>query len=376
MRVCFVIENLIPAGTELWITRLIRQVNRQRVEPSLCILDGRSAQSRQLEPTDCPVLRLGLARLTTPRALGAARRFLQFLSAQAVDVVQVHHADPTYFAVPLARMARVPRIVQTKYDIGYWLRGTDLWMHRRLRRWIDVTIANCQACRAASIAQEGSPPDGVVVVDNGIPLDELLAIAPLQAADWPNSVQIGMVANLRPVKDPATFVRAAQRVSQQCPAVTFHMAGQGPMHDELQQLAAQLDLGDRLTLHGHVADTAGFLARTAIVVLCSRSEGLPHALLEAMAAGRAVVATRVGGNAEVIEHGVSGLLVPPQDPPALAEAMLRLLRDPALAIRLGQAARRQVSQRFSLQAMTERFESFYETLLGRTIASQVGAEAR
>ena len=369
VRVCFVIENLIPAGTELWTTRLIQHLDRRRVRPSLCILDGRREESRRLEPTDCPVLRLGLAQLKTPRTLSAARRFLHFLSRQHVDVVQVHHADPTYFAVPLARWAGVPRIVQTKYDVGYWLRGGDLWLHRLIRRWVDATIANCQACRAASISQEGSPPAAVHIVDNGIPLDELLAIPCLQVADLQHDVRVGMVANLRPIKDPATFLQAAQRIAAQHAQVTFHLAGQGPLYEPLQRLARQLQLDDRLTLHGHVEDTTSFLARTGIVVLCSRSEGLPHALLEAMAAGRAVVATRVGGNAELIEHGVSGLLVPPRDPAALADAIGSLLRDPRRAVRLGQAARRHVFPRYSLPAMSRRFESFYEQLMRSATAS-------
>ncbi len=371
VRVCFVIENLIPAGTELWVTRLIQQLDRQRVQPSLCVLDGRSDQSRRLEPENCPVLRLGLNQLKTPRALPAARRFLRFLSEQRVEVVQVHHADPTYFAVPLAHLAGIPRIVQTKYDVGYWLTGVDLWLHRRMRRWIDATIANCEACRVASIAQEGSPPHSVHVVQNGIPLEDLLTIPPLRAADWPSEPHVAMVANLRPIKDPETYLYAAQLVLREFPRVTFHVAGEGPMYGQLQQLAAELGLGDRLKLHGHVVDTTGFLAQTQLFVLSSRSEGLPHALLEAMAAGRAVVATRVGGNVELIEDELSGLLVPPENPHDLAQAILRLLRNPVQAERMGRSARQQVSQRYSLQAMSRRFENFYERLLGRTIGEHV-----
>ncbi len=362
VRVCFVIENLIPAGTELWVTRLIQQLDRRRVEPSLCILDGSSEQSRGLEPADCPVLRLGLAQLKTPRTLSAARRFLQFLSENQVEVVQVHHADPTYFAVPLARVARIPRIVQTKYDVGYWLKGADLWLHRRFRRWIDATIANCEACRMASIAQEGSPPETVHVVENGIPLEDLLQIPSLPASELTSAPRVAMVANLRPIKDPTRFVHAAQQIAAQHSDVTFHMAGQGPLQEHLQQLTEKLQLQDRLVLHGHVADMVHFLSQAAIVVLCSLSEGLPHALLEAMAAGRAVVATRVGGNVELIQQGISGILVPPGDATALAEAILSLLRDPERAERMGQAAREQVSQRFSLPAMSRRFEAFYEQL--------------
>src|SRR5690606_5856383 len=144
-----------------------------------------------------------------------------------VDVVQVHHADPTYLGVPVARAARVPVIVQTKYDIGYWLTPFDLWMHRRLRRWVDVTLANCQACRDAAVMQERAPRDAVMVMDNGIDLSRLCAIPPLAVEAWQVPVRIGMAAHLRPIKDPQTLLAAAERLVARSYPVSFHLAGEG-----------------------------------------------------------------------------------------------------------------------------------------------------
>jgi glycosyltransferase involved in cell wall biosynthesis len=361
VRVCFVIENLLPAGTERWIVHLIERLDRRRVAPLLCLTDGRGEASRRLEPPDCPVLRLSLPNLKTVHTLAAARAFYRFLRDQHVDVVQVHHADPSYFGVPVARAAGVPVVVQTKYDTGYWLTGFDLWMHRRLRRWIDVTLANCQACRAAAIAQERAPPEGVLVIDNGIELRRLSAIPPLARDAWQSPLRVGMAANLRPIKDPHNLLVAAERLMGHSQPLTFHLAGDGPLRASLQREIERRGLGDRVVLHGHVADMPRFLQSLQMFVLCSRSEGLPHALLEAMAAGRAVVATAVGGNCELIEDGVSGLLVPPGDPAALAGAIARLAGDPALAVRLGAAARRSVADRFDLAAMAARFADFYQS---------------
>jgi glycosyltransferase involved in cell wall biosynthesis len=319
-----------------------------------------------LEPPDCDVLRLGLAHLKTLRLPGAARKLFQFLRQRRIDVVQVHHADPTYLAVPVARWAGVPIVAQTKYDVGYWLTGADLWAHRQLRRWIDVTIANCQACREAAVVQERAPADDVVVIDNGIPTERLLEIPILTTQTWPLRLRIGTVANLRPVKDPETLVKAAKLLATEDPSLTFHLAGDGPLRSSVEQMIQNAGLSRRVLLHGHVADTVDFLRRLEIFVLCSRSEGLPHALLEAMAAGRAVVATAVGGNRELITHDVNGLLVPPGDAAALAAAIGRLAADPALATRLADAARRSVADRFSLAAMTERFSDFYQTLSRRS----------
>jgi glycosyltransferase involved in cell wall biosynthesis len=367
--VCFVVENLLPAGTELWIRRLIDQLDRSRIRPLLCLTDGRGPQSRSLEPADCPVLRLGLPHLRTTRTLAAARRLSMFLRSELVDIVQVHHADPTYLGVPVARCSGVPRIVQTKYDTGYWLHGTDLWLHRKMRRWIDATVANCEACREAAVAQEFAPRQEVAVIENGISLERLSLIPDLELADFPQeesgrSVAIGMVANLRPVKDQANLLRAAHHLAREGLRVQLHFAGDGESRDALRQLTRELGLEASVTWHGHVADTAAFLARTPLVVLCSLSEGLPHALLEAMAAGRAVVATEVGGNAELIRSGREGLLVPIADSAALAQALARLVRDPSEALAFGRAARARVAERYSETRMVERFTRFYEELEG------------
>jgi glycosyltransferase involved in cell wall biosynthesis len=175
--------------------------------------------------------------------------------------------------------------------------------------------------------------------------------------------RIGIIANLRPVKDLDVFVRAAALVAITHPRVTFHIAGEGELRPALEKLADQLGLANRLFLPGTVQDVPGFLAKLHVAVLCSRSEGMSNAILEYMAAGKAIVATAVGGNVQLLEHERHGLLVPPGDPHYLAEAMRRLLDDPALALRLAQAARRRVEERYSRQAMVRRFEAFYHDLL-------------
>lgn len=361
LRVCFVIENLIPAGTELWILRLIERLDRARVQPLLCVIDGNSRSSKQLEPSDCPTIRLGLSSLRTVNAFSAASRFYRFLRHHHVDVVQVHHADPAYLGVPVARLARVPKVLQTKYDVGYWLKGADLWMHRFLRRWVDETIANCEACRQASIAQEWSPEEKVQVLDNGIELDRLTRIPPIQFEDRQH-VRVGMLANLRPVKDAETFVRAAHRLSAERPHLSFHLIGDGEQRASLEQLASELGVVDHVVFHGHVAEPSQLIGEMSIGVLCSLSEGLPHALLEFMAAGRPVVATQVGGNAEIVDDGHTGRLVPAGDPEALANAIAQMLDTPLATKRMGIAAQKNVAERFALDAMTRRFEAFYERI--------------
>src|SRR5256886_4183628 len=143
------------------------------------------------------------------------------------------------------------------------------------------------------------------------------------------------------------------------------MVVDSPYKRELEGYAVQLGLGERVVFAGFRLDVPEILAEVAVSVLPSLSEGLSNVLLESMAAGAPVVATRVGGNPEVVEDGETGLLVPPRDPAALAQAICRLLDSPELASRFGQAGRERVIKSFSLERMVQKTESLYLDLLNR-----------
>jgi glycosyltransferase involved in cell wall biosynthesis len=360
VRVCFMIDELSTAGTETQLIALIRNLDRRRVRPYLCLLRGTAERSRALEPDDCPVLRLGARSLCLPAIVSRVWRLARFLRRECIDVVQTYFPESTYVGVPVAWLAGVPHVLRTRNNLGYWMTP---W-HRRLGHLCnalsDGLVANCDACREAVIADEGIARERVVVLENGVDLSRF----PLSPDTPSTSRQVGVTANLRPVKGLDLFVRAAAEVAVRHPDVSFHVAGEGPLRGELIRLAGDLDLGDRFVLRGNVADVPGFLRGIEIAVLPSLSEGMSNALLEYMAAGRAVVATAVGGNLRLVEDGVTGLLVPPNDPPRLAGAIGRLLEDSALARRLGVAARRRVEESYGRAAMVRRFEEFYLSLVG------------
>jgi glycosyltransferase involved in cell wall biosynthesis len=361
VRVCFLIDNLYTGGTETQLVALIRGLDRTRVRPYLCLLRGDLPGARELEPDCCPVLRLGVGSLCSAATLGKARRLAQFLRRHRIGVLQTYFADSTYFGVLVGRLAGVRHIIRTRNNLGYWLTPLHRRLGRLARRFADLTLTNCEAGRQAVLADEGADPRSVVVLENGVDLERFAAVPPLSSA--PGPVRVGAVANLRPVKGLDVFVRAAARAAAGRPGVTFEVAGDGPMRPELERLVADLGLGARLRLPGIQADVPAFLARTDIAVLCSRSEGMSNALLEYMAAGRAIVATRVGANERLVEDGVHGLLVPPGDEQALAAAVGRLADDGRLRARLGAAARERAERDHSRPAMVRRFERFYQALV-------------
>jgi glycosyltransferase involved in cell wall biosynthesis len=146
----------------------------------------------------------------------------------------------------------------------------------------------------------------------------------------------------------------------------FEVAGDGEQREELERLHAELGLGSRFVFRGSISDAAAFLRTVEVAVLPSHSEGMSNALLEYMAAGRAVVATAVGANPTLIDNGKNGLLVPADDAEALAGAVSRYLERPLMAAAFGAAARRKVEAEYSRAAMTRRFEDFFHDLAGRS----------
>src|SRR5579883_831208 len=363
VRVCFLIDELAPAGTEIQLLALIRHLDRRRVWPYLCLLRGDNAVSQALEPDDCPILRLDVGSLRHPRTLLRAWRFLRFLRRERIDVVQAYFADSSYFGIPTAWLAGVPHRIRTRNNIGHWLTP----LHRRLGRLLNAfatrTLTNCEAGRQALLAAEQPRPETVLVLENGVDLDRFREIPPMAARPATMAPRVGVVANLRPVKGLDVFVKAAARILGRQPQAVFTVAGEGELRAALEQQAAAAGLAEHFTLPGSVADMPRFLASLDVAVLCSHAEGMSNALLEYMAAGRPIVATAVGAAPELIADGIHGLLVPPGDAEKLAEAIGRLLEDRELAQRLGAAARQRAWERYSREAMVRRFEEFYLSLV-------------
>ncbi len=174
---------------------------------------------------------------------------------------------------------------------------------------------------------------------------------------------VGTITRLVWKRGHEELLEAAALVARGEPTARLLVVGDGPLRSTLEQKVKELGLNGTVRFLGAVPRAARLLPHFNIFVLSSVWEGMSNGLLEAMAAGRPVVATRVGGNPEVVVDGVSGLLVPPRDPQAMADAVLRLLREPELARRMGEAASRRVEKEFSLPRMVHRMESLYDEML-------------
>jgi glycosyltransferase involved in cell wall biosynthesis len=225
------------------------------------------------------------------------------------------------------------------------------------------------------IAQEGTRPDSVTVIENGVRLSRFAEVAPVSFSSNGLPMSVGMVSNYRPLKGSDVFVKAAKILSESRPSVTFQVAGFGN-RDPVSEMAREMGVEGLFTIHDRVDNVPSFLSELDVAVLPSRTEGLSNSLLEYMAAGRPIVAAAVGGTPEVIEDGVHGLLVPAGDAEATARAIDRILRDPSLAARLGAAAKARSWQQNSMETMTRRHEEFYLKLASANAEPSCVAEDR
>jgi glycosyltransferase involved in cell wall biosynthesis len=298
------------------------------------------------------------------RGLRHMAALMRLLSDARPSVFHAHLTWPLACTYGLlsAALSRVPAIVATVQlfvDIPYgrWVRARQRVLSTRVGRYIAVSRA-----LAGRLHQTfGIPRDKISVVHNGVP------VLPLPRQH--GSAEIGSsappvvltTARLDPQKGLDDLLVAAALV----PEARFVVAGDGPQRGHLVARAESLGLSDRVSFLGLRRDVPELLAGCDLFVLPSRYEGLPLAVLEAMAAGKPVVATAIAGTDEAVVPGLTGLLVPPGDGPALAAAIRAILGDPALAARLGKAGHERVERDLSAQTMVARVTRIYGELLIR-----------
>jgi glycosyltransferase involved in cell wall biosynthesis len=231
-----------------------------------------------------------------------------------------------------------------------------------------VAVSEDTAKRAVEV--ERLPPEKLTVIHNGVDLSLYAPPTERRPSTRGNLIH---VARLSPEKDQLTLLRSAQVLVERCPDFRLQVVGDGPSRRDLEGMAQALGLGERVIFHGASQDVPALLRAAGMFVLSSRSEGIALTLLEAMATGLPVVATRVGGNAEVVIDGETGLLVPPGDPAGLAHAIGALIADPERAGRMGDRGHLRAQEHFDVRRVVRRYEALYLDLLGGAEAAPTGS---
>lgn len=365
MNITHVVENLNRGGLERMVLDLVRvqQAEGHRCQV-LCLFEPGTLAS-ELDGTGIPVHALRKRRGLDARALADLRRHIK---AHATEVIHTHNAVAHYLAVLATLGLPFRSIVNTRHGMGALRRATRReTLYKLALMRTRAVAAVCEAARQDAVRRGILRPAKAVVVPNGIRIEAYVPASSemrdrlLQTLQLPvRTYIIGSVGRLNQLKDQTTLIRAFREVHTQRSDTALVLVGDGELRDELQRQANEEGLTDHVRFLGDRSDVPELLQGLDVFALSSISEGYSMALLEACAAALPIIATDVGGNREIVHDGESGLLVPAQNPGALATALVALLDDPSLAARLGRAGRTWVELHGSIQAMAKRYLALYQ----------------
>jgi glycosyltransferase involved in cell wall biosynthesis len=371
MTLLFPITDLPRDGAQRQLLELVKGLDKKRFRP--VVLTFRSGGSMEAEFKAIPRVRLISLERKKKSDFLYVFKVLRLLRRLEADVVQPFLTPATFYGLIPALLSHTPvKIVTERSGIG--LRNAPLGYRLYLRaedfltRYADIVVANSEAGREYLI-KRGIAPERVKVIYNGLNLTRLNSNRKdveriRQALGLLTGGQVvGIMARLFPVKRHDIFLQAAALVNQAIPETRFAIVGDGPWRSYLEALSQKLGLESKVAFLGEQREVGPYLAAFDVAALTSETEGCSNSVLEAMAVGKPVVATDVGGNRELIDNGETGFLVPFGDPKALSEAIIRLLRDPVLARMIGERAKERTIHRFSLENMVNQYESLYETAL-------------
>ena len=340
------------------MTELIRRLNPDRFAVHVACFDTTGTWFPRVDECAASVATFPISGFARLRTLVQLLRFVRWCRRQRIAVVQTCDLYANIFGLIGAALARVPVRIGSRRELNPDKTTGQIRLQRFAYRFATRIVTNSPSA-AAMLESEGVSPASIGVIPNGI---DVGAYAP--RVPRPTVREIITVANLRTEKSHETLIAAAAILRPSHPYLRFQIVGAGSRLAELKGLARAKGVDGMVEFLGHREDVPALLAAADLFVLPSRSEAFPNGAIEAMAAGLPVIAGAVGGLLDLIEDGRTGLLVPPCDPESLAGAIASLVDDPPRAHRLGEAARHEVTRRYSFDRMVGAFEGLYEDGLG------------
>lgn len=369
-RVVFqIITSLVPAGAERVVVHLLQYHDRSKYQP-VCVCLGNPVNSHYellVSQLGIPIHFLGKGARAT---VGLMKRLDALFREYRPTVVHMHLRGLTY-AYPLLLKYRTPVRVYTVHNLAGHDRGTNLQrlvstlaFRYKLGRVIPVAIAERVRQSIQEVYRYPNPP----LIPNGISLGDFLLPDEsrkkwrLQEGIEENAIVISHVGRFTHQKNHALLIEALAQIHSAHQWLLL-LVGDGDLRPAVEEMVKAKGLIDRVRFMGVRADIPQILNASDIFVLSSRYEGNPMSVMEAMAAGLPVISTAVGGVPELVEDSISGILVPPEDPMALSQAIQKLVEDPHLLAQMGKRARQTALERFDACTMTRAYETLYETIL-------------
>ena len=364
--IVFVVNALTHGGAEIQVSRLARGLRRRGWRVGVVSMIPPEALVPEMQADGVEVHCLNMSPgVPNPAAIFRLRRILGDMRPH---VVHSHIAHANILSRVTRMLTGFPVLVCTAHST--YEGGRMLTMAYRYTDWLaDLTTHVCEAGVSRQIETRSAPPGRVVFVPNGLDLDSFRPEAQLRDA---TRRELGLAdeftwlaaGRFEAAKDYPNLVRAFAALASRRPGTVLLIAGRGSLEAEVKAMASAAGLDGRVRFLGVRSDVPGLMNAADAYVMSSRWEGMPLVLQEAAAVGLPIVATDVGGNPQVVCNGVSGLLVPPNDPAALAAAMEKVLAfPPQERAEMGRRGRGYVESRFGIERVLDRWESIYQELL-------------
>ena len=368
IKILFLIDELLIGGTENQLILLAENLPRDSFEPIIGVL--RRTDYQDTLEIKTPIVSFNWSGVLLVKNLPLLWRIRNYLDREKFDILQTHFVDSTIYGGWAARLCRArPYLITTRRNFYHWAEDKP-WSFRFLRHtvhWTDRILVNSQKVFDECQKRESIPREKITLIPNAIEVERFNGISTEEAKkaiglDGRQPV-IGVVANFRPVKGLFSFLDAAGMIARRIPGTEFVLVGKGPQEKELRARCRELGIQDRVKFLVNYPDIPQDIASFDVAVQPSLSESFSNVLLEYMAAGKPIVATRVGDAEMVIEDGREGLLVKANSPEELSAAILSLCKNGSRADEMGKLARIKVENNWSLPKILNTYEQFYSNLI-------------
>ena len=374
MRILHVIDNLEVGGTETQMVQMVQRLASSRDEVTVATLRAGGPLSEQLTRTGIEVIEFPKRRtMLSFQAAYQLIRMAWFIRQRKVDVVHAHDLWANLMAVPAARLARAPVTISSQRNLAtlWWYTPFRKKVIRRVHLLAKHIVVNSAAVKKLMENEFRIPANRLHILNNGVDFAKFSEAGngrKMLFPDLPSGSKLVVnVANMNSeIKGHAVLIAAAKEICASSANVFFALVGDGPLRQVFEGSVRRSGLQDRFRFLGRRRDVPEILSCADFFVFPSFAEGLPNSVLEAAAAGLPIIATQVGGIPEIIEHGVTGLLIPAGDSQALVLALHRLMENSSFSATLARAGQQRVRSTYSFESAITQLHALYASQNGRT----------